>query len=288
MNNNLDKINESNDAVNSFRSTTGMYNDFNVQTEESIAKEAEVEQQKLDQPVAQVEYEEKACPKCGFKVAPGSKMCIHCGKLLSEEESTPVEVSINPEVTMQETSKVMQAPVKLGKTLSTKPIYIVNAVLFVICLIATLAFGMPYIKNIDIPFLKGINTYITLITMGSLVVTFFYGLCMQLLLYKASYPWWGYFIPGYNILLISKLATGKYTTVLYTLIPCVVLYFIQAKFASSILLYFALVGLGFDLLIMIGMLCGLADRFCRSNILMVLFAPIVIPVTALSSKYGSN
>ena len=187
MNNNLDKINESNDAVNSFRSTTGMYNDFNVQTEESIAKEAEVEQQKLDQPVAQVEYEEKACPKCGFKVAPGSKMCIHCGKLLSEEESTPTEVSINPEVTMQETSKVMQAPVKLGKTLSTKPIYIVNAVLFVICLIATLAFGMPYIKNIDIPFLKEINTYITLITIGSLVVTFFYGLCMQLLLYKASY-----------------------------------------------------------------------------------------------------
>lgn len=219
-------------------------------------------------PVVEKTSVDITCPHCGFKANPNNKMCLHCGKLLGATNQVN-EVTTNG---INQGGIIYDAPANVTQ----KPIYITNIVLGIIGIIAI------FLCSSLLP--VGAATLL-MVSIPSLLVGIFYSMCIQILLFKANLPWWGYFVPIYNVFLISKLMTKRYTFILYSLVPSITILILNTFLAKIILLFFVGISGIYMLVLSIVMLSSLARRFGRSRLGMVLLPFIFIPWTALSSYY---
>lgn len=105
------------------------------------------------------------------------------------------------------------------------------------------------------------------------------------MLKKANIPWWGFFIPWYNVYLLSKLAFKDGWIFLIIFLP-VGLPIIYVLLGIKSLITFLV-----KLQEIIMFIYSLAFTFClgksfgRNGLITILFSFVVIPTIALSKKY---
>lgn len=124
-----------------------------------------------------------------------------------------------------------------------------------------------------------------------IIIFNFYKFCIELLLKKANLPWWGLFIPIYDVYLLFRLAFGNGLSFIVLLIP-----FFLFMMADVFMFSFssALVALGGVLNVIALVLCfiislvvlfWIGKRFGRSGIITVLFFYVIIPSIAFNKNY---
>lgn len=212
------------------------------------------------------------CPFCGFKVNKSNNMCMHCGRVLGNALNQKSVLSVDQ---IAPSNRIEYEDVKNN---NPKPIYIVTIIVFVLALIGTF-FGSSLISSDIIS-----SSLLLVIAIPSLIFSLFYLLTEQLLLLKAGLPWWGVYIPVYNIFLFSKLMTNRYLYILKPLYAVIALVILNIFLAQSIMLYFYCVA-GLSLLLLwIVMVAKMSERFNVKFILLLLFPFIMLPIMAFSKR----
>lgn len=159
---------------------------------------------------------------------------------------------------------------------------IVNIIVF-----ALLAYGLSQMK---LPDFKYLDMKAVMIILG---IWYFYFMCSELLIRKTGNPWWGAFIPIYNIYLFLKLAFKKPLIgilpyiILYGGIALIIWYLPNTSFAY----YTDYIEYGFYgslNLFPIVYMYNLGTNFNRSGVLMILLWFVLLPTTAFSSMYEYN
>lgn len=219
------------------------------------------------------------CFKCGNELDNNYRCCMSCGAINPNHPDNKQTVeflknkgNINVNVT-NNTNVVTNAPnnevvVKDNSVFSITLFAIVNCVGFVILLLFLLT------KNNDI-------TYNLI--MSSII--YFYFVCFQLLLRKADLPWWGIFIPIYNLYLINKLAFGNGWSFIILFAPLILLIICALLNLLGLLAFITKLWLIILYFYPIVFTFCLGKRFGRSGILTLILAFIIIPSMALSNKY---
>lgn len=212
------------------------------------------------------------CPFCGYRVSSNNNMCMHCGKVLKNAmESKNV---LNPDYAITHTKE------DNGEVINGNPgpIYGVTTILLILSIIGTCLLSSS-INNELIS-----KSMLLLITIPSLIVSFFYTLIWELLLFKANLPWWGMFIPGYNIFLLSKLMTNRYGYILKIIYPSIVIAGLEFLLAQSVMTYFYLLSGVYLLVLWICMVAKMSERFNVNFALLLFFPWIMLPIMAFSKR----
>lgn len=153
-----------------------------------------------------------------------------------------------------------------------------------------------FFAGISIPFLIVNGIFIILILIATFfskessgwitsILSIIYFLSFQLLFIKASLPWWGFFIPIYNICLINKIAFGSSYPLLIIVIPYSLL--ILPIIFKSIILGTILVTIIriISIIYYFVLVFCLGKSFGRSGLLTILIPFIIIPSTAFSPRF---
>ncbi len=208
------------------------------------------------------------CNNCGLEISKDDRSCFNCGAVNIHNKEN--------EEFLTNASKVKVKEKYDGKL--NVPYLIVNLILFSILLL----FDLLFIKFI--PFLYS--------ALG-ITIAYFYFFSYQKLLIKAALPWWGVFIPIYNIYLWYKLTfdSGVMFTLLQFLIPLFILVtmplFVMLDMYKVTQILYALYLL-YTSVISILSLYLLGKNFGRSGILTILFFYVIIPSVAFSKQFKYN
>lgn len=223
------------------------------------------------------------CINCGNEVKKEERYCSKCGALnLENKENKEMKLYAkqNPDRLAKEVIKDRKKEERELKDKAYGFNLIVFLIVNVIFYLLTLLPGKQILEFIKY---EGLMPYYILIE----TISCFYFVCMQLILKKANLPWWGLFIPLYNIYLIFKLATKRGSDCLIMLFgiimiiaaPIVLPYsslvsqvLVVVSYLTYILTYFLLIG-------------SIGRRFGRSAIFTILFSFVVFPALAFSKRY---
>lgn len=124
------------------------------------------------------------CKNCGKKLDENSRCCLFCGTINMEEEKNSEiisELMLNSKNYLDE-----------DKFTASKPMIILNVI--VIILLACISI---FISNI--------------LTVFLIFILYFYVICFEFIFKKANLPWYGAFIPVYNLFLIYEISFGIHT-----------------------------------------------------------------------------
>lgn len=204
------------------------------------------------------------CPKCGFGVSSEATICLHCGFNVQEQTGAVAKDNIIYERVKEKKFKGI----------------IITNILITAVLIAVFFFKeeIPYLNTLDSEILQVISLVIYI---PSLLITMFYNVCYEMLLHKAGLPWWGVFIPIYNIFEFYELCTTVQGFVLWNLVPVAIGY---VGYRLDIPYYY--LGIIISILIIyISMMSQLASRFDANKLLMILFPGIYMPIVAINKNY---
>jgi len=206
------------------------------------------------------------CKNCGKEMKETERFCPSCGALnLEHPENKQVKDMLenNKAEKTKEKKQIVYSDDYNGYLF-----YISNLVIYIIFLL------VAYIST------KG--SMMGFITLGSLVTILdFYIFCLEKLAVKDNLPWWGFYIPIYNVLLYYELATGS--TKLFWII---FLAPIVAGILSSVLIPLSsiltiIVSL-LTIVINIAVMANLGTKFGHSAFLTVIIYPIMLPIIAFS------
>lgn len=198
------------------------------------------------------------CINCGNEITKNMVSCPRCGVYNKNNNvPTPVYQEIGYEHSNYKYSK---------------PAFIIVNVIIFISLLVTVFSSLFMLEEEIIMIIVGI--------IGTILVYFPF-FCFELLFIKAELPWWGLFVPIYNVILFYSLCTGNGASCLVEIIP-VGISFLGVITSSIGLITFAN---AINSIIGIVLLFKLGRRFGRSGILTVLFGFVIIPAIALSKRY---
>ena len=212
------------------------------------------------------------CVKCGAEMKENFRCCLRCGALNPYHPDNQSTLAFLNNKDVKELAKKPE----VDNNAFAPELSPLSKILFLIVNLCGFCFSFLCFSLIGIE--MGINLIVT-------TIFYFYFVCYQLLFVKAYLPWWGIFIPVYNIYLINKLSFGTGWFFLIPFIPLVLL------IAASILRVVFLIKLALNAQYIISLLYSpfllffLGKRFGRSGILTILLGFIIIPVIAFSSKY---
>jgi len=209
------------------------------------------------------------CEKCGRPLTESTKFCMGCGI------SNPYYSESNKIINQLQNHNVgvdyKESKLKvLGSKISKICFILVNVSLFLFLL----RYGI-------------FNGEIDMIEIVVLFGVYFYMICFQLIYMKASLPWWGFFIPVYDVYLLNKAALGNgslFFIILFATIFGVFFGFLEISVLSSLLLSLAAI---LNVFYFPLLLFCLAGRFNYSGLLTILCPIIMIPAMAFVGKFES-
>lgn len=249
------------------------------------------------------------CTRCGSKIRKEDRCCLKCGAINIEHPDNQGFIKRTGYKSMANSSLVTVGDSSddggVAATSSLKvnsfskserqegEAHIANGLfenkIFLIVNIIVFILGIVFINVFSSHFNQ------TIIGLADYIVYFiasFYVICFEILFDKAELPWWGMFIPIYNIYLIYKLAFG--TGDMFFLLICLFLFpifmlflggiFKIAEIVNSFAFVMPICSLLIGLLNFI-MLFNLGRSFGRSGLITLIFGYVVLPMVAFSSKY---
>lgn len=210
------------------------------------------------------------CFKCGNVLDNNYRCCMNCGAInLNHPDNKNIVEVLKANGTIKELKTINNID-KVNENNA------MNIVLFII--LNCIGF---------LALIIGISTKTSDLTYNLILssIIYFYFICYQLLLKKANLPWWGIFIPIYNLYLINKLSFGNGW---YCIIPFVpIILFLLCVFLHLLNLLSLVMTLSHVIFYIypILLLFCIGRRFGRSGILTLLLSFIIIPSIALSNRY---
>ena len=216
------------------------------------------------------------CKKCNKEISSDSRCCLFCGAINKEEEKNK---KIIQEFMLNEQKN------KKDKMIS-KPMIILNIIVIILLISISLLISNIYISCL-------------------FFIVYFYALCFQFIFKKASIPWYGIFIPIYNIFLICELSFGteegneKFLILLsiffytwdfgplYEILSDVNL---SETLILTIIYTLAFLISTFYTIVLYKLLSALAKNFNQNNVLVFTFPAIMLPIIAFNKKisYHNN
>ena len=118
----------------------------------------------------------------------------------------------------------------------------------------------------------------------------FYIFCFELLFKKSYLPWYGIFIPIYNLYLMFWLAYGfvgssiKFLTTILITEMTILISMYSLFFRNIITVIVIISSITINVIIYILLMINIANRFKQKKILTVLFPSIIIPFIALNKS----
>lgn len=222
------------------------------------------------------------CKRCGGKMEISQRCCLKCGTLNPENPNNYNLLGIeNNEILTLDDNKI-------NKKSTNKVLFIVVNIIF----FALLTIPVLLLNLLDNNAFK-INVSLILLY---ITIIYFQFISLQKLCIKANLPWWGLFIPIYNIYLFFVLAFGNEKKVAKIFIISLVVIFLinflhiiiymvlgsDSKFLNNIVSYVTSV---LTLSVSILSFLNLGRRFNMPRILVLLFPEITIPIMAFDKKY---
>lgn len=205
------------------------------------------------------------CPKCGFGISSEATICLHCGYNVQQVTGAVAK------------DNIIYERVKQKKYTG---IFIMNIILTVLFIgVFFFQSDIPYINDLDILTYIGLTVYIP-----SVLISMFYLTCYEMLLHKANLPWWGVFIPIYNVFEFYELCTSSQFFFLWNLVPVAIGYIGERLYIPYYFIGIVIV----EIIIYVSTLSQLASRFDANKILMILFPEIYMPIVALNRNFQIN
>lgn len=237
------------------------------------------------------------CPKCGSQMDDTDRWCMRCGminynakqsSIIEDQKVESLDFNDNDSSNVaSEVSNINYDDVSYSSSSRVSKIlfYVVNGIIF---LINVISFILITIFVRSDRFYKFIYEdyfafYIT-ISVTTILISLLYSISYQRIFEKAGKHWWQTFIPIYNVYLIFKICTGDGKLFWNVIVIEIVLVFLSLILPFFMIVFLIIEGI-LSFTVIIALLIGLADRFNTSRLLMVLFAPIMLPIVALSKSY---
>lgn len=223
------------------------------------------------------------CKRCGEKMEINQRCCLKCGALNPENPNNYNLLGIENNETLTLDDNKSNKKIGVNKV----SFIIVNSVVFILLaifmLLLQLLIGRSFLESL-------------FLSLFSIMPSYFQFISLQKLCIKANLPWWGLFIPVYNIYLFFVLAFGNEKKVAKVFVISIVASFLinflcniiymalgnDSKFLINIVSY---VILALVLSVIILTFLNLGRRFNMPRILVLLFPFITIPIMAFDKKY---
>ena len=168
------------------------------------------------------------CPRCGAEMYSNSRYCMKCGNLNYEHEENK---SMRPYINEESQGFEMSGGKFIGGGMRKKMVgsIVGNRVgnplipflfLYLIFLFIIGISGYFFFKQVDFDILSISSTLFPLIAIfSSLIALYLYS--FALLFMKTNRPWWGAFIPIYNLMVLADIAFDKSFLGILCLIPVI-------------------------------------------------------------------
>lgn len=206
------------------------------------------------------------CVKCGREIDINSRCCLFCGAINMEEEN-------NKKLVKKALSyNDRDIDVCDFSFTNNKAMYITDIVLLIMIII----FGF-LMKTV---FKCTPEEYMYLI---KLLVRYIVGIVFQFVYKKAYLPWYGAFIPIYDIYLIFWLSCGltrsnnRFVGTIIIFGMSFVVSVFSLFFRNIITIIIILISIIINVINYILIMCDMANRFKQNKILLVLFPYVMIP-----------
>lgn len=213
------------------------------------------------------------CPNCGNKIVSSNNYCIRCGYSL--QSNTTVSNSVN--VTQNSNASSKNNNISYTRNYSSDSGFVVTNMIIYVLVILLIFLFLFSVKE----------STLVLVVAISFSISYFYFVCYQKLLIKAGLPWWGMFVPMYNVYLMNKLSFGNGLYMFVPIILTISAYFNLLLFKDNLTIAVSINSIIYIVVYIfpvIQLFC-LGRKFGRSGIITALFSFVVIPTIAFSDKY---
>ena len=207
------------------------------------------------------------CPKCGSEMKKDSRYCMKCGQLNyahpdNESMKQYAWQSIKEGNYVSGANMNNKQPLTMGNNKSES---ISNSNPFKVCLITNISLHVAYIVLMLILLcLLGGSDQITVgLIIGAVIgngISCLFSNSVQAMFIKAGQPWWGYFVPFYNIYIFFQIAYGSGWLMLLLPVPII------GEIYALLLFY------------------NLGKKFYKSGWLTLFFPYVMIPIIGLDKK----
>ncbi len=224
------------------------------------------------------------CSKCGNEMLETDKWCKKCGFTNPYYKENP---STNPYLTVTDSKVPVGNQTKIEPIKKEKKDHLIIFLAVNIVMFFAYLYSFTFIKYLPEQYQSIIGEKTSLL-FPSFLISYFYCICFELLLKKADLPWWGMFIPGYNIYLLFQLAFGSgsmffWVGILGVMSLCSRELLVEGgmELLYTAIVWVTLLAIGLTLLLLP---FSLGKRFHQIGILTFLFSFIMIPIMAFSKK----